>query len=550
MKINKKIILNIAILLLAIFMLQACGSSSSQQQVDTSESEQQEKTESTEEEATTASPKSGGTLTSANAAHPDTLDPHKTASIYTHGIVGMVYNKLVTYPTGPDQYSDYSVVPDLAHDWEVSEDQLEYTFHLRDDVKWQDVAPVNGRPFIADDVIATMERIQEIGHHSYMLASVEKIENPDDHTIVFTLSGPSAAFLDYMANHFMWILPKEAVAGDIDLDNTAVGTGPFILEKFDRNVETVYRKNPDYFIEDLPYLDKVISKVIPDPAASIAAYRSGQIDIIGSLSPEDITGLEGQFDDQVQFDPLYFTNSRIFVNMEKDPFNDEKVRKAISMALNRQEIVEKIWGGGVVAGPIPSHMGDWAIPVNEREELQPYDPEGAKQLLSEAGYPDGFDTTVMTTEGYGPQFVRTAEWVLEDLRQIGINAELEIVEYATWFSDRWPTKNYDIGVGPQFVLSEPDEIFTNYYDSNAHLNWFGIADSNLDNMIKEQRVILDREERLEKVHDIQRYIINELVNPIEIATPYTTTLYRGYVKEYHPHASYGSIHTQRVWLDK
>lgn len=543
MKITNKWFLNITFVLLLTFILTACSSS---QQGSSEQPENQEPSN----ESSSESPKYGGTLTTANSAHPDTLDPHKTASIYTHGIVGMVYNKLVTYPTGADQYSDYSVIPDLAHDWEISEDQLEYTFHLRDDVKWQDIPPVNGRPFVADDVIVTMERIQDVGHHSYMLANVEKIESSDDHTVVFTLNKPSAAFLDYMANHFMWILPREAVEGEIDLDNTAIGTGPFILEKFDRNIETVFRKNPDYFIEGLPYLDKVITKIIPDPSARLAAYRSEQLDIIGELSPEDIQVLEAQFENQVKFDPLYFTNSRIFVNMEKAPFDDIRVRKAISMAIDRKEIAERIWGGGVVAGPIPSHMGDWTIPVDEREDLQPYDPEQAKHLLSEAGYPDGFDTTVMTTEGYGPQFVRTAEWILEDLRQIGINAELEIVEYATWFSDRWPDKKYDIGVGPQFVLSEPDEILTNYYESSGHLNWFGISDSTLDNMIEEQRVILDRQERLEKIHDIQRYILNDLVNPIEIATPYTTTLHRGYVKDYYPHASYGSIHTQRVWLDK
>lgn len=532
-------------MLLTILMLQACSSGKQ------GDSEQFAQKPDSNEQSSTGEPKSGGTLTIMDIAHPENLDPITTASLRAHNIVGMVYNKLVNFPipTNTEQFSDFTVGPELAREWEISEDGLQYTFHLRDDVNWHDIPPVNGRPFVSDDVVATMKKIQEVGHQAFTLKSVEKIEAPDEHTVVFTLSKPDAAFLSYLANHFMWILPKEAIDGKVDIENTAIGTGPFMLEKFERNVETIFTKNPNYFVEGLPYLDKVVSKIIPDTSTQIAAYRTGQADTIENLSPEDMQNLEGQFDDQVIFKPLYQTNTRIFLNMDRPPFDDLRVRKAISLAVDRKGLADSIWDGGVVAGPIPSHLGDWVIPVEEREELQPYNVEQAKELLAEAGYPDGFDTTIMTTEGYGQQWVRTAEWVLEDLRQIGINAKLDVVEYGTWISDRWPNSKFDMGVSPQFTQLEPDEFF-NRYKSDSNLNWFGINDPKLDRMIDEQKVMMDEEKRKEKVHEIQRYIVNEVANPIELSTPYQPTLHRGYVKNFYKHGSYGYIHLRNVWIDK
>src|SRR5699024_11074715 len=134
-------------------------------------------------------------------------------------------NKLVTYETGPDaEYTDYNIIPDLAEDWDISDDGLTYTFHLRD-TTWHDVEPVNGRELVSEDVVATMEHIMNLpGHQASLLEEVESVEATDDKTVVFTLKQPFAPFLNFMANHFMWILPKEAIDGEFDLDRAAIGT--------------------------------------------------------------------------------------------------------------------------------------------------------------------------------------------------------------------------------------------------------------------------------------------------------------------------------------
>lgn len=498
-----------------------------------------------------AEPKSGGTYTILSPADPDMLDPHRQSSIYTHQLAGLVYNKLVSYETGPNvDYTDYNVVPDLAERWEVSDDGKVYTFYLRE-AYWHDKAPVNGRQVTADDVIATMERIINLpGHQASLLSEVESIVAKDPQTVVFTLKQPFAPFLNFMANHFMWILPKEGVEGQFDLATDAIGTGPFVLEKWEDNVQATFKKNPKFYEEGKPYLDEVIFKVVPDQGSRIAAFRTGQADTIGSLSPEELDQLIKTNPDVTVFEALFATQEQLYLNMKKEPFNDLKVRKAISMAVDRQSMVKAIYGGGETSGPVNPSLGDWSLPLEEREKLQPYNPEEAKKLLEEAGYPDGFDTTLMVTNGYGEQLVRVAQWIAEDLRNIGINAEIEVVEYATYFSERWPNVDYDMGVGYQTYFQEPDEWLRTQLHTNGARNWYNISDPELDKMLDEQRLILDVDQRKEYVHNIQRYVLENLVNPIPISTYYTKTPRQPYIRDSYPHASYGYGYLKDVWLDK
>ena len=496
-------------------------------------------------------PKSGGTYTILSAADPDMLDPHRQSSIYTHMLAGLVYNKLVTYETGPNvAYTDYNVVPDLAERWEVSEDGKTYTFYLRE-AYWHDKEPVNGRQVTAEDVVATMERIIKLpGHQAALLSEVESIVAKDPQTVVFSLKQPFAPFLNFMANHFLWILPKEAADGKVDLATDAIGTGPFILEKWVDNVQATYQKNPNYFEEGKPYLDEVIYKVVPDQGTSIAAFRTGQADTMSALSPEEIGQLQKTNPDITVFEALFATQEQLYMNMEREPFTDLRVRKAISMAVDRQSMVDAIYGGGETSGPVNPSLGDWALPIEEREELLAYNPEEAKKLLKEAGYPSGFDTTMIVTNGYGEQLVRVAQWVAEDLRNIGINVELEIVEYAAYFSERWPNVDYDMGIGYQTYFQEPDEWLRTQLHTDGARNWYNISDPELDKMLDEQRTILDLEERKEFVYEIQRYVLENLVNPIPLTTYYTKTPRQPYVRGSYPHASYGYGYLKDVWLDK
>lgn len=503
----------------------------------------------TEDEA--SEPKPGGTYTIITSADPDVLDPHRSSSIYTHGYLGLVYNKLLTYETGPDvDYEDYNLVGDLAEDWEVSDDGKVYTFHLRE-AYWHDIEPVNGRQLVASDVVATMERIMKLpGHQASLLQEVESIEAKDEQTVVFTLQKPLTPFLNFIANHFMWILPQEAVDGEFDLTTMAIGTGPFMLEEWNDNVSATFLKNPNFFEEGKPYIDKIEYLVITDVGAQIAAFRTEKADSISQISPEEIDNILKSNPETVIGEVLLPTQTQVAMNMEREPFKDIRVRQAISMAIDRQNAVERIFGGGEVSSPVNPHLKGWSLSKEEREELQPFDQEKAKQLLADAGFPDGFDTTLMATNAYGEQPIRMAQWVVEDLRSIGINAEMEVAEYATFYTEKYPNMEYDIVVTYQTFFQEADEWLRTQLRTGSPRNWFGVSDPDLDKMLDEQREMLDEDERMTAVHDIQRYILTDVINPIPLVSNYVFSPRHPYVKNYHPHASYGNIHMKDVWLDK
>src|SRR5690606_33811713 len=170
-----------------------------------------------------------------------------------------------------------------------------------------------------------MERIINLpGHQAALLSVVENIVAQDDQTVVFTLKQPFAPFLNFMANHFMWILPKEAIDGKVDLATDAIGTGPFVLEKWEDNVQATYKKNPNYYEEGKPYLDEIIYKVVPEQGSRIAAFRTGQADSIGGLSPEEIAQLQKTNPNISIFEALFATQEQLYMNMKREPFRSEE----------------------------------------------------------------------------------------------------------------------------------------------------------------------------------------------------------------------------------
>lgn len=537
-------------LLLSMFLvLGACSQETATTEED-GQSNEVETSSSANEKEVDGEPKYGGTFTMHSVTAPDTLDPIKTSGYFVNMHLGLIYNKLLTYETGSDvDFTDYNIIPDLAEDWDVSEDGTVYTFYLRD-TNWHDIPPVNGRKVDSEDVIATVEKIMESGHQASLLSMVESIEAQDDKTITFTLEYPFAPFLNFMANHFIWILPKEAINGEVDLDVMGIGTGPFMIEKYETNVQTTFVRNPNFYEEDKPYLDRVIYQYVPDTGTSIAAFRTGKLDITGGLPPENVEEILKSNPDTVVEQELYQSQAQLFMNMEVEPFDDLRVRKAVSLAIDKQGLADRIFGGGEISGPVNPSLTGWALPLEEREAMQPYDPEKAKELLAEAGYPDGFDTTIITTDGYGAQFDRFTQWVAEDLREIGINAKIEMVEVGTYYSERYPNKDYEMGTGIQSYLQEADRWLTEQFHTDGSKNWFGINDPELNKMLEDQRTTLDENERKEKVYNIQRYVLENIVNPIPVVSQYTTSLRKPYIQNWNPHASYGHIHMKDVWLDE
>ncbi len=494
-------------------------------------------------------PRPGGTLTVAMPSDAPTLDPHKSSSFNTHERLGLVYSRLLKQEIGPDiPYGKAKIIGDLAEKWEIADDGLTYTFHLRKGVHWQNVAPVSGREFAAEDVVATFERIQKQGFQAQMLRNVTDMEAPDKYTVVLKLSEPFAPLLNFMANHHMWILPKEAVDGAVNLDRQAIGTGPFILESWDRDVAAVYKRNPTYYDTGKPYLDGVIFKVVPNQGARVAAFRSGETQLVSASTPEEALALKQAAPNGKMLDLLSPAPVQVYFNMKREPFDDIRVRQAISLAIDREGLAKALFDGGKYPGPVQVTQEDYALGQDELKRLQPFDQAKAKQLLAEAGLPGGFATSMIVTPGYGPQYVRLAEWVVEDLAKIGIKVKLEVVEYATYFSSRWPGKQYDMGLGLQTPFLEPDEFLRDQLHSEGSRNWYNISDPKLDDMLIEQTGILDEAERTEKIKEIQRYVLENLVNPIYVWTVPSRVLISERVRDFNPQPAYGYPELVSTWM--
>ena len=227
-------------------------------------------------------PKRGGILR-VRGFDPPHFDPHLATANFTQSTLSFVYSKLVRHKVGADiPPGKFIVEPDLAERWEELDDTT-YVFHLRQGVKWHNKPPVNGREFVAEDVKFTYDRFmtEKANGNRYLLDSVDRIEVVDRYTVKFVLKEPYVWFLSVLAYPTsMWIIAPEVVEkyGDLKKSETAIGTGPFILERYEPNIKSVFKRNPDYYRDGQPYVDGVDWLVITDESTGLAMYRTGQLD--------------------------------------------------------------------------------------------------------------------------------------------------------------------------------------------------------------------------------------------------------------------------------
>ncbi|MHA6616984.1 ABC transporter substrate-binding protein [Pseudonocardia sp. DLS-67] len=496
-------------------------------------------------------PQPGGVFRYALPSDARSLDPHSQSSFNTHIAIGSTYSKLVDFKTGPDiPYGAPELEGDLAESWETSPDGRTWTFHLRHGVRFHDVAPVSGREFTSQDVLCTLQRIRELpGHQINQIAMVQDVTAPDPYTVVFQLAEPYAEFDTNLAGHFMWMLPCEGTRGEFDLATTAIGTGPYVLERWERDRERVLTAHPGYYVEGQPYIDRIEISIVPDQAAAIAAFRTGQTDFLSALTLDvaQAERLLAEDPEAVLQREQGLTQTRVYMNQEREPFDDVRVRRAVALAVDRQGMIDSIRAGGSpTAAVTPTLFG--GLPSEEAVRLQPHDPERARALLAEAGFPQGFSTKMIITDGYGENVVREAQWVQQDLAEVGIQVELVVQDYATYFTESFAGKNYDMGYGLQTPMLSADEYLTGEWTSDGTRNWYGIADPALDQMIAAQRGELDRAAREQQLHDIQRYIIENVSNPVPLYVYDGLSIYAPYLHDVYPHPDYGTRHQARMWL--
>src|SRR5712692_7179010 len=398
---------------------------------------------------------------------PPHFDPHQTLNFKTNNTLSFVHAKLVRHKVGAGVTAGSFVVePDLAERWEEPDDRT-VVFYLRKGVRWQNKPPVNGRELTAEDVKFTYDRFltEKANPLRYTLDPVDRVEVVDRYTVRFRLKEQFVWLVNMLANPAgTWIIAREMVDkhGDLKKAETAVGTGPFTLERYEPNVKTVFRRNPDYFRSGEPWVDGVEWVVMDDAVSALAAYRAGKLDCGAwhwwSVRQQDIAAMKKSHPHLLYQDFLSTVTHRIWMRTDKPPFNDVRVRRAISHAVDRQAVIEAVFLRGEPSPAISRGLPEWSRRVDQLGAGAKYyrhDPKEARRLLAEAGFPQGLKTQLSGTSGLGADLVDSFQLVQRQLKESGIETELKIQEYGAYMSTTTQGKFEGMAMGPFAISWEP-----------------------------------------------------------------------------------------------
>ena len=325
----------------------------------------------------------GGTLVLSLPSSPKYLDPIKYTGAYEAQIIWCVCDTLVDYNIDLTE-----IVPQLATEWKVSDDGLTYTFTIRDDAKFQAGQYQEGRAVVAEDVKYSLERSATESAMN-RLAMLDHCNVVDDHTVECVLKAPNASFLTALTDAGNVIVPKEEVEGWGDAcGDHLVGSGAFKLDQFVKDQQSDLSRSDCYWGEK-PHLDGLTIKVVTDMSQSANGLATGEIDIATSLTGEATQTIKNN--DQLVLDQKPALHvAYVYMNQVNGPTADQKVRKAILMAVNRDDLVKGVYPyGEATTAVLPLPKDSWGYDESVEADVPAYDPEGAKKLLAEAGYPDG-----------------------------------------------------------------------------------------------------------------------------------------------------------------
>jgi peptide/nickel transport system substrate-binding protein len=511
--------------------------------------------------AAAGQPKRGGILR-VRGYDPVHFDHHQTINFKTNTTLSFAYSTLVRYKVGPDvEPGTFTPEPHLAESWETPDDTT-YVFHLRKGTKWHNKPPLNGRELIANDVKFTFDRfLSEPGNADrHMLASVDHIEAVDRYTVKFVLKEPYVWLINVLANpRSMWIIAPEVVQqfGDLKRPESVIGTGPFLLDRYEPNVKTVFKRNPDYFLTGQPYVDGVEWLVLEDESTGLAMYRTGQIDAgpwhWWVVRQADLEALKRSHPNLVYKDVVDNVTSAIYMRTDQAPFHDVRVRRAISMAIDRQGVIDAVFLKGQPTPAIAPGLTAWSLPIDQLgagAKYYQYNPKEAKRLLAEAGYAKGFKTQLNFTGGYGRDVVDAVQLLEQYLKEVGIEVELKQQEYGAYMATTFAGKYEGMATGPISIAWEPDSVLYGMYEPGNLRNSSHVNDPKLLAMLKEQRRTKDLEARKQLIFDMQRYIAEQQYYVFTIAITYTCS-WQPYVKNFAPNPSfdYGG-RVAALWLDR
>jgi peptide/nickel transport system substrate-binding protein len=477
-----------------------------------------------------ATPVYGGHLTILNAGYPEVWDPHLAGTLFALAAVGPVYNQVVEFnPLNPKE-----IIGDLAKSWEVTDIGSTYTFHLHENIKWWD-----GKDLTAEDVAFSLQRMIEPGkprpRTGVLRPYIKAVQAADRHTVQVSLNYPSPAFLQFLAVDYMKILPKHLLDVGVDINawENIVGSGPFKIKAARRGDSVTLERNPTYFKPGRPYVDGLTILAISDAGTAAAAVRAGRIQMTTGLTSLDIDDLfklekelKGKYSLYAQ--PNVTDLWYVFGNVEKAPWKDLRVIKALRLATDQEELRQGLGAGHWnIGAPFP--IGSWY--GSTREELlalpgyrtpKDQDIADAKALLKAAGYdpPAKLGKHILDTGPVSSVPDAAQLWAAQMRRNLGLEIELRVRDIPTAIQ-AFTTGDYDMGMwGYTYNIDDPDDWSVIYgTGSRNYTRW---KNPKFLELLDQQSREVDPDKRRAILHQMEAFLLNE-------ENPYIQMLWKSWI---------------------
>lgn len=438
-------------------------------------------------------PVDGGEIVVGIQQDLDSLDPHKAVAAGTKEVLFNVFEGLVK----PDK--DGNLVPAVAENYDISKDGKVYTFTLRKNVKFH-----NGNPVTADDVVYSIQRsaglLEDTDPSVFVetaLSNIVEVNKVDEGTVEVVLGHGDSELIGYLTCS---IIPKDYD----EIGTTPIGTGPFKFVSYTPLESFIVEKNEDYYIPGEPYLDKVIFKIVTNTDAAMLELMGGSIDVYPYLTDAQGEQLKEKF--QVLEGNMNLVQA-LFLNNGVKPFDDVRVRRALYYATDRQGIIDMVAGGkGSIIGS-NMFVGFGKYLNEDVVNMYSYNIEKAKELLTEAGYPEGFTFTITVPSNYAFH-VETAQVIVEQLKIVGITAKIQQVEWASWMNDVYQGRKYESTIIGLDAKLAPRDLLERY-KSTADNNFVNYKSDQYDELLDKTILSINEEEKVTNYKELQKLLSDD-----------------------------------------
>ena len=503
--------------------------------------------------------KPGGILRAGHFDSPASMSMLEESTLAANRPTMAVFNNLVMFDQQVAQNSPQSIVPDLAMSWTWNEDGTELTMKLRQGVKWHD-----GKKFTAADVKCTWDLLAGRGNEQLRINprkswydNLDAVTANGDFAVTFRLKRPQPSFLTLLASGWSPVYPCHVSPREMRLH--PIGTGPFKFVEFKPNERITVTRNPDYWKPGRPYLDGIEWEIVKDVSTRLLSFIAGRADVYFGVTIPQLKDVKAQVP-QVVCDSVLVNGSRnLIVNPKVPPFDSPELRQAMSLSLDRQVFIDIMgMGQGAMGGPMePPPEGLWGMPAEMLKALPGYGPDvaarraDARKIMEKLGYGPAKRLSVTVSARNVPAWRDPAVILIDQLKQIYIDGELETVDTTQWYP-RLLRKDYKVGLNvTESEVDEPDAQFYENYVCGALRNYTGYCNKAVDALVDRQSREGDTDKRRRLVWQIERTLIEENARP-DIVYVRGTTCRQPYLKGLisQVNSIYNGSRFEDLWLDR